>query len=62
MFSGEVDMFLWHSMSDRFNIMCSVVHSDLKIAIAAVAGQIIGSPLGGEQAKGVAGFVVSRKP
>lgn len=49
MFSSEVDVLIWHSLSNRFYIMCSVCHANLKVAVAAVAGEIVIAPVSGQE-------------
>lgn len=49
MFSSEVNVLVGHSVSDSFHIMCSVCHANLEIAVAAVAGQFVIAPFGGQE-------------
>ena len=45
--SSKKDVLLRHSVSDRFHIVCSICHTDLKVAIAAVTSELVVAPLSG---------------
>ena len=57
---GKKDVLLRHPVPDRFHIACSIRHADLEVAVAAVAGELVVAPLGGQEAEGRAGLGVPR--
>ena len=63
MFSGEIYVLLRHPVSDGFHIACSIRHTDLEIAIAAIASKIVVAPLRGQKAERLTAFaIVSWQP
>ena len=62
MLPSEVDVLLWHAMSNGLNVACSVYHADLKVAIAPIASIFIIAPLSGQKTKGFVALRVSWQP
>ena len=62
MLSRKIDVMLRHPVSDRFHIVCSVCHTDLKIAVAAIASELVVAPLSGQKAERCESLRVSWQP
>lgn len=61
--SGKVNILVRHPVSDYLYITRRVRHPDLKIAVAAIAGEFVVAPLRRQEANGCARYLrVSRKP
>ena len=62
MLSSKIDVLLLHPVSNRFHVVCSVCHTDLKVAVAAIASELVVAPLSGQKLERREGLRVSWQP
>lgn len=62
MLSSKIDVLLRHPVADRFHVVCGFCHTDLKVAVAAIASELVVTPLGGWKAERRQGLRVSWQP